>query len=407
MDRERLSEEEVAARAGSTVERIRELVGLGILAREEAGFARREVMRARVVADLERRGIETGALAAAIASGELTLGYLESAGRRPPRSDRTFEQFAAEMGLALETLQRLFVAFGLPHPTGEERIREEDLEAIRAVPLLLSVGVGEGALLQLARVFGDGARRIAQYQTHYFHATIEEAFRRRGYRDNEAFEAALREVGLRAGRSGEILLSWLFRRHAELAGVEHQFEHVETALEHAGVRQRAPRTVEAVAFADLTGYTSLTERSGDQVAADVSLRFAQLVSEIAATHRGQVVKMLGDGVYFHFRDPGDAVAASLDLVRRVRAIGLPPAHVGVNAGPLIYDEGDYFGRTVNLAARIAAQAGADQVFVGESVVRTVTPKAFRFVDVGELRLKGIAEPVRIHEVAPDHSGGSP
>jgi adenylate cyclase len=111
--------------------------------------------------------------------------------------------------------------------------------------------------------------------------------------------------------------------------------------------------------------------------------------------------MLGDGVYFHFRDPGDAVAAWLDLVQRVCPIGLPPTHVGVNAGPMIYDEGDYFGRTVNLAARVAAQAAADQVFVGETVVRTVKPNGFRFVDVGEFRLKGIAEPVRIHEVVRD------
>jgi adenylate cyclase len=398
MDRDRLSEEEVAERAGTTVERIRELTGLGILAREPGGYARHEVMRARVVADLERRGIEAGALAAALVAGELTLGYLDSAGRRPPRSERTFAELSAEMGVALETLQRVFVAFGLPRPEGEERVRAEDLEALRAVPLLLGAGVGEGAVLQLARVFGDGVRKIAQYQTHYFHATIEEPFRRRGLRDNQAFEAALREVGLRAGRSGEMLLSWLFRRHAEAAIVEHQFEHVETALEHAGVRPRTPRGVEAVAFADLTGYTLLTEEAGDAAAAGVSLRLAELVNEIAASHMGQVVKMLGDGVYFHFRDPGNAVAAALALVRRVRPAGLPPAHVGVNAGPMIYDEGDYFGRTVNLAARIAAQAGADQVFVGLEVVRTVVPAGFRFVDVGEFRLKGIAEPVRIHEV---------
>jgi adenylate cyclase len=401
MARDRLSEDEVAERAGITVERIRELVGLGILGSEEGGFTPREVMRARVVAALERKGIETSALAAAIATGELSLGYLESAGRRPPRSDRTFEQVAAEMGVPFETLGRLFVAFGLPRPTAEERVREEDLEAIRAIPLLRGAGVSEGAVLQLARVFGDGARKIAQYQAHYFHTTVEEPFRRRGLRDNEAFEAALREVGLRAGRSGENLLSWLFRRHTELSSAEHQFEHVETALERTGVRPRTPRTVEAVAFADLSGYTRLTEEAGDEIAADVSLKLAQLVNEIAANHRGQVVKMLGDGVYLHFRDPGDAVAGSIDLVRRVRVMGLPPAHVGLNAGPMIYDEGDYFGRTVNLAARIAAQANADQVFVGERVVRVVTPNGFRFVNVGEVRLKGIAEPVRIHEVVPD------
>ncbi len=82
-----------------------------------------------------------------------------------------------------------------------------------------------------------------------------------------------------------------------------------------------------------------------------------LVNEIASRHRGAVVKMLGDGVHFHFRDPHDAVLASLEIVERVEPAGLAPAHIGVNAGPMIYDEGEYFGRAVNIAARIASQVG--------------------------------------------------
>lgn len=401
MEHDRLSENEVAERAGTTVERIRELVGLGVLDRTDDGFARNAVMHARVVADLERKGIDANALAAAIAAGELTLGYLESAGRRHPRSDRTFAELADDMGIALPVLERIFVAFGFPRPAPDEPVREEDVLGLRSLPLLFGAGIGEGEVLRLARVWGDGARKIAQFQQHYFHATVEEPFRQRGLRDNEAFEAALREVGMRAGRSGENLLAWLFRRHAETFGVEHQFAHVETALEHAGVRARPPKEVEAVAFADLTGYTTLTEEAGDEVAADVALSLASLVSEIASDHGGEVVKMLGDGVHFHFVDPSEAVAASLDLVGKVRPGGLPPAHIGVNAGPMIFDEGDYFGRTVNVAARIASQAGPDQVFVGAPVVEVVTPNGFRFVDAGTFALKGIAEPVPIFEAVPD------
>jgi adenylate cyclase len=397
MAQDRFTEDEVAERAGTSLERIRRLVDLGILEREHDSFARREVMRARVIADLERKGIEAEALAVAIREGHLTLGYLESAGRKFPRSDRTFEEVAADMGIALETLQRLFVAFGLPRPEPDEAIRQEDLEAIRAIPLLFAAGIDEGAILQLARVWGDAARKIAEYQAHYFHATIEEPFRRRGLGDNAAYEAALWEVGLKVGRSGEELMSWLFRRHGENSGLEHQLEHVETALELAGVRPRERRSFEGVVFADLTGYTSLTEQAGDEFAASVSLRLATLVSELASVHRGQVIKMLGDGVHFHFRDPADAVAASLELVREVRTVDLPPAHIGVNAGPMIYDEGDYFGRTVNLASRIAGQAGADQVYVGEEVTRIVEPRGFEFEDIGDFALKGISEPVRIYE----------
>jgi class 3 adenylate cyclase len=107
--------------------------------------------------------------------------------------------------------------------------------------------------------------------------------------------------------------------------------------------------------------------------------------------------MLGDGVHFHFRDPHDAVRASLDVVRMVHPRGLPPAHVGVNAGPMIYDEGDYFGRAVNVAARIAGRARADQVFVGEDLAAVVEPAGFRLQRIGMFDLKGIARPIAIYE----------
>jgi adenylate cyclase len=272
---------------------------------------------------------------------------------------------------------------------------------MRFIPVLVGAGLSEGDILRLARVWGDSARRVAQFQSHYLHHSIEEPFRRRGLRDNAAFEAALREVGVRSGRSGEDLLGWLYRRHSEVFETEHLFDHVETALEDAGVHRREPRQVEGCVFADLSGYTRLTEESGDEEAARVSLKLAELVNEIASRHRGAVVKMLGDGVHFHFRDPRDAVMASLEIVDTVHPAGLPPAHVGVNAGPMIYDEGDYFGRTVNITARIASQAGPDQVFVGEDVLRHIRPSGFRLVEVGAFELKGIAEPLMLYEAIRD------
>ena len=98
--------------------------------------------------------------------------------------------------------------------------------------------------------------------------------------------------------------------------------------------------------------------------------------------------MLGDGVLFHFKDPQDAVMASLEILDRVRPAGLPPAHVGVNAGPMIYEEGDYFGRTVNIAARIASQAGPDQVFLGEDVLHHIEPERVPGRRGGRLRTQG-------------------
>jgi adenylate cyclase len=405
-NRDRVTEQELAERAGTTVAHLRRLTGLGILQPENGTFHRRDVMRVRVIVELERKGLDAETLGAAVASGHLSLGYLESAGRRFPRSDRTFAQLSEEMGTSVDTMQSLYVAIGLPRPQPDEHVREEDLPVLKAVPVLFGAGVEEGDVLRALRVWGDSARRVAQFQAHYFHNTIEESFRRRGLRDNEAFEAAIREVAFRMGHSGEQMLDWLFRRHSEAFLKEHQFQHVEAALEEAGIRQRPPRKAEASVFADLTGYTRLTEEAGDEVATKVALELAQLVNEIAAGHRGEVVKLLGDGVHFHFDDPEDAVRASLEIVETVRPRGLPPAHIGVNAGPMIYDEGDYFGRTVNIAARIAARAEADQVFVGEDAWRELRPDGFRLVEVGKFDLKGISDPVMIYEAVRDDGSTS-
>jgi len=127
------------------------------------------------------------------------------------------------------------------------------------------------------------------------------------------------------------------------------------------------------------------------------------VNEVASRHKGHVVKMLGDGVHFHFEDPNDAVMASLEIVDTVRPAGLPPAHVGVNAGPMIYEEGDYFGRTVNIAARIASQAGPDRVFLGEDVLDHIEPNGFRVVEAGAFELKGIDKPLTLYEAVRDQS----
>jgi adenylate cyclase len=397
---DRLSELDLARRSGTNVERVRELAALGVIEPDGAGtYPRRDVMRTRMVAYLRTMGIQAADIGRALASGDLSLGYLEAAGRRHPTSSRTHAEMSAQIGLPVETLERVYVAFGLRRPTPDEPVREEDVAVLQSLGVLVSAGVDEEDLLRMARVWGDGTRRIAQYLPHYFHIAIERRFREAGLGDNQAFEAAIREVGMRIGRSGEDLLGWLFRRHAESFMTAHQLDHVEAALEHAGVRRRPPRRPEAVVFADLTGYTRLTEESGDDVAADVALAFAQLVGEVATRHNGSIVKLLGDGALLHFAAAGDAVHASLELADRAPAAGLPPTHIGINAGPILYDQGDYFGRTVNVASRIASQAGSGRVYAGRAVVDAVTPDGFTFREIGPVELKGIAEPVTLYEVA--------
>jgi adenylate cyclase len=95
------------------------------------------------------------------------------------------------------------------------------------------------------------------------------------------------------------------------------------------------RITPAICFMDLSGFTDLTEQ-----------------------RQGRAY--LGDGVMLYFGSAEDAVPAALEMLDATAEAGLPPAHIGIHAGPVVFQGGDYFGRTVNLAARIMGHAGRDR-----------------------------------------------
>ena len=177
-------------------------------------------------------------------------------------------------------------------------------------------------------------------------------------------------------------------------------EHVEGALEAAGLYRRLDRPP-AMCFLDLTGYTRLTEERGDAAAAELAARLAGLVRRSSLEHRGTPVKWLGDGVMFYFRDPADAVQAAVEMVEVVGQNGLPPAHVGIHAGPVVFQEGDYFGRTVNLAARIAEYARPGEVLVSQEAVDAADGGPVTFTEVGPVELKGVPGTLRLHTARRD------
>jgi adenylate cyclase len=93
---------------------------------------------------------------------------------------------------------------------------------------------------------------------------------------------------------------------------------------------------------------------------------------------------------FHFRDPGPGVRAALEMVEGLEAAGLPPAHVGMHTGPVLFQQGDYFGQTVNLSARIADYARPGEVLVSEAVVEASHEQGIEFLEIGQVELKGVS-----------------
>jgi adenylate cyclase len=139
----------------------------------------------------------------------------------------------------------------------------------------------------------------------------------------------------------------------------------------------------------------LTDERGDDAAAQLAEQLGRIVQRTSVAYGGRPVKFLGDGVTFVFPEPGPAVLASLEMVESVAAEGLPPAHVGIAAGSVIFQEGDYYGQTVNLAARISDFARPGEVLVSGTVVDAAGLPEDAFVEVGPVELKGVSSPVRL------------
>jgi adenylate cyclase len=84
------------------------------------------------------------------------------------------------------------------------------------------------------------------------------------------------------------------------------------------------------------------------------------------------------------------------MVEETGSAGLPPAHVGLHAGPVVQQDGDFFGRTVNLASRVAGRAGEDEVLVTGDVLEVAGQlDGVRFEDAGSAELKNVSRPVRL------------
>jgi adenylate cyclase len=173
---------------------------------------------------------------------------------------------------------------------------------------------------------------------------------------------------------------------------------LEASLAAAGLHSRLVHPP-AMCFLDISGYTRLTQERGDAAAAELAGQLTRVVPRTAVRYGGRPVKWLGDGVMLHFPDPGQAVVGALEMVRALADAGLPPTHVGLHAGPVIFQEGDYYGSTVNLASRIADKAGPGQVLVSQAVIDAAAGAAVAFRAVGRVELKGVAAPMELFEAS--------
>jgi adenylate cyclase len=388
--------QQVTQRAGVDPDYVDRLVELGILTPAAGdGFSPGDVLRARWVQSLERVGVPLEGMAAAVRDGALSFSFMDVSAfdRFAGLSGTTFQQLSAQTGIPLELLVVVREAVGFAAPRPQDTVREDELLVVSAIQTQLSEGVRPAVIEGWLRVCGDSLRRIAETETAWWHSEVMMLLAS-GMTEAEMLQAQA-DLGSQVAPLTEQALLAIYHGQQEHAWTQGFVGLVEGALDRAGLYRRLDRPP-AVCFLDLTGYTRLTQERGDQAAAEVAARLATLVRRSAQEHGGTPVKWLGDGVMFYFREPKDAVLASLEMVEAVGRQGLPPAHVGIHAGPVVFQDGDYFGRTVNLAARIGDYARPGEVLVSQEVVDAAEGGPVAFTEVGPVELKGVPGTLRLH-----------
>ncbi|MFL5677358.1 MAG: hypothetical protein ACJ77X_06970 [Chloroflexota bacterium] len=386
-----ISGAEVALRLGVDRARVDELATAGALASDAEGlFDPGDVHRVRLLLAFEAAGVPLDALLDASRAGAISLTYYDELHPPPARlSDRSYAEFLASLGLGRESVRRLFAAFGLAEPDAATHLTVADEELI-AMMVATAVDTGQPDLaLRAVRMFGEAARRAADGALGvYGEAAARSDEELRGLPIDDLFERRLRPWARFARVSGT-LAAWLMDRHMSRAIDEYSVMETELVLERSGFVPSRLEVTPAVVFIDLTGFTRMTEERGDDVAAEVAMRLGEVALETVASRGGRIVKLLGDGVLVRFDDAVAAADGALDLLVALPRAGLPTAHAGLSAGPLIVREGDVFGRTVNLAARVADVTPDGRLFAPASVGADLDPDRFRITPAGQSILQGI------------------
>jgi adenylate cyclase len=383
---------QVATRAGVSAGTVRRWVKEGLVPQYEGTWTPAAASHVRIVARLRERGHTVERIREASQSGRLVFGYIDEL---LPSSDGryTLAEAARATKLKPELIERLTTAMGLS-VLSVESISEEDLQVLRYASEVLSAGFPLPALLQLARVYGQAMAQIADAEVRLFHLYVHEPLMRDGVPGveiSEEMEALTREMLPFAVP----VINYLHGRLLAYFVEQDVIGHIEADLDEDTAEEGRLRV--AVAFADLAGYTRLTEEEGEQEAVGAVERFVEVVEQTLPID-ARVIKTLGDEVMIVGADPAALVEWAVHLPATLPA-GSPLPRIGIHHGAALYRDGDYYGREVNRAARVVARAAGGEVLVTHPVVHTATmaagPSRLRFELIGEVVLKGFNEPTEL------------
>jgi adenylate cyclase len=302
---------------------------------------------------LEALGVPKAEIDKGEADGTLGLLVVERMILADQQPEYTQGEVASLSGLGPEAL-RFWRALGFPDPGPDDRIFSDfDIEMLKLVDQFNKLGlIDREEALQMTRVIGSSMARIASAQIDAIEARVDEPT----YSDGT-------EPGVLRARflipAMPRILEYTWKRHLQVAARRRMIRETGAAEGNAA---------QAVGFADLVGFTALSQQLSDHELAAIVDRFEATAYDIIGSHGGRVIKMIGDEVMFAHDDCDSALVIALSLAEAYHDDeSLSDVRVGLAYGPVLEREGDLYGPTVNLASRIVSIAYAGSVVASSEI----------------------------------------
>ncbi len=383
-----MSQADAAAAVGVSTGTLRRWLRAGVLTQFTGEWTPAAIGQARLVARLRERGYTLAEIQSATADGRLAFGPLSQVFGPSDRSI-PLERAARLAGLDRRMVGRMAAAFGI---RAEDGLSDDDVQILRYVAAVMDAGMPAEATLQLARVYMQALSQIADAEVRLVHLYVHEPLMRAGGSPADMSQ----ELFMLAAEALPLSSPLLDRLHQRMLAQFIEQDVVGHMENRPSPGDGIGRMRVAIAFADLAGYTRLTEEAGELAAFDVVERFIDAVM-VTLPEEARVIKTIGDEVMVVGSDPVALTAWAVGFQELQAEPPLP--RIAVHYGDVLYRDGDYYGREVNLAARVAARSAGGEVLVTRAIVEAVGD-ALEFEHLAEVRLKGFSEPTEIFFARP-------
>ncbi|MDQ4026278.1 MAG: adenylate/guanylate cyclase domain-containing protein [Actinomycetota bacterium] len=313
--------------------------------------------------------------------------------RDPPTM--TAPEVAEKAGVPHPFTKRVWLALGLPDvPDDDVAFDEGDVAVLRALKMILNQGYPEDDIVEVARTYGHAMSRVAQAEVRAFNKAFVVPLREKAP-DDEALTERLDEIIPVLLELLAKQLDLVHRRHLAIA-----LQQV-TATESTG-----PTEDVAAGFVDLVDFSRVTQELEGEDLGHLVTRFESLALERCVALGTHVVKMIGDAVMFVSPDAAAALRAATAIVEAVEADEeLPAARAGLDFGAAVPVGGDFYGRPVNVAARLTSFARPGTVVASEALLAEVSEEVATS-HIGRIRLHNVGHvrAFKVNDLGGPHGG---